>query len=398
MAKVGEHFVAVVRDLTSDGRGVVEHPDGRVFFCEAVWLGEKAEFEILALKGRTGTVRACEFIQKSSARVEPACPFAMNDVVGNKQGLACGGCSWMFIDYQSQLAAKQQRVERAFSKVQPYTNIEPIQASLQILAYRNRAQFKTDGKHLGFVASRSNNIVDIEECKILTRPNQLALQRLRENLPEDSWCPNRSEKFTTIDIDDSLPSIVSINKRLPFRQANDAQNDYMKAWLKVTVEKAIQQIVGKNKTSDAKASQISLLELFSGSGNFTEVLVDYGLLDIKAVEVSSEAIEILTGKCWKNLEVDVVDLFNSESFRQLVASFKPEILVLDPPREGLKVSEGLFSKKSKLKHVLYISCDLATLARDCRLFVENGFKVRSVQPLDMFPHTPHIETMVHLSR
>ena len=72
--------------------------------------------------------------------------------------------------------------------------------------------------------------------------------------------------------------------------------------------------------------------------------------------------------------------------------------MLDPPRDGLKIKGKLFDKKRGIKTVLYISCDLATLTRDVKFMQEQGFKIKEVQPVDMFPQTPHIEVLVHLQR
>jgi len=70
--------------------------------------------------------------------------------------------------------------------------------------------------------------------------------------------------------------------------------------------------------------------------------------------------------------------------------------VLDPPRDGLKNKTGLITKRQRFENILYVSCNLATLVRDLEHFGEQGYKVEEVQPLDMAPHTPHVEFLTHL--
>ena len=74
------------------------------------------------------------------------------------------------------------------------------------------------------------------------------------------------------------------------------------------------------------------------------------------------------------------------------------MLVLDPPRDGLRAPAALFSARSSLREVLYVSCDLATFCRDARAALAAGFSAVSVQPLDLFPQTPHVELLAHFRR
>jgi 23S rRNA (uracil1939-C5)-methyltransferase len=72
------------------------------------------------------------------------------------------------------------------------------------------------------------------------------------------------------------------------------------------------------------------------------------------------------------------------------------ILVLDPPRDGFKLAGLLLTKKHRFRDVFYISCDPATFARDIEAFIRAGFRPVEIQPLDLFPHTPHVELLCWL--
>ncbi len=376
-------FTARVQDIAGDGRGVITHPDGRICFVPGVWLGEEGEFQLTAVKGRTGSAKLLSLNRSSAARVVAPCRYHGH---GERD---CGGCAWQFVDYQAQLTAKQARVEKVLGSLCRPDVIKPIWGSTQTFGYRNRAQFKTDGEHLGYLAAGSHRIVDVESCPILTEANQQTLSQLRLKLPSRNWLPARHRSWVTLDIDETVcADNASVNERLPFIQANDWQNQRMKEWLR--------------RQAASLPCVEPAIELFCGSGNFTEVLAQMGFASILAVEVAGEALERLAQKQLPNVFTMGADLYR-ESALDTVIKRQPEAktLILDPPRDGLKQREPLLKKPKASKgisDIVYISCDLATLTRDLTDFIGAGYKLLEVQPLDPFPHTPHIELLTRLHR
>lgn len=379
---IGAEFTGVIRDLTVDGNGVVQHHDGQIFFVPGVWIGEQARVRVTGFKGRFGFAEMIAIEDASPHRLTPPCPYQ-----GHTTN-ACGGCPWQFVSYAAQLQAKQDRVRQTLGRIATAETIRPILPSPNVYGYRNRTQFKTDGEQLGYMAAASRSLVDVRDCLILTEKNRNTLQALRNRLPQSEWRPRRSNTLTTLDIDETVDaSSVSVNARLPFQQANGAQNQNMRRWL-------IEKLAGFDRAQP-------VLELFAGSGNFTEVILDAGFNKVVAVEAVEKAMTELQQK-FPAIKTLTCDLFAADACDRLYHAMPDaEILVLDPPRDGLKndllkSKQGLFRKKSTLKEVLYISCNLPTLSRDLHAFIEHGYKVVEVQPLDQFPHTPHIELMVQL--
>jgi len=379
---MGALFKGRVKDLASDGRGVVTHPSGRTFFVSGVWPGEEGEFRITGLKGRIGfaQLHRIELGGEHSARVQPQCShhgFYREN---------CGGCPWQFMAYEQQLAAKQQRVEQAIARLKTKAVVKPILPSPKQWAYRNRAQFKSDGRVVGYVAPASNSLVAIEQCPVLSEKNQRTLSAMIEALPKASWRPGKKQHWTTLDIDESVDVTgVSVNQRLPFQQANSDQNVQMQTWLTECL-------------SELKEPG-NVLELFCGSGNLTETIVQSIDSRVVAVEAIETALKRLREKALPRVEAVACDLFSERDTEKLLPTIcSSEILVLDPPREGLKVKAPFFVKKSRLKHIFYLSCDLATFSRDVSEFMAQGYHLKEVQPLDMFPHTAHIEIMGYLQR
>lgn len=382
-AKVGndrhwpERLELTIQDVASDGRGVARLESGQVCFISGVWRDEVVLADVQRnAKIAQGTV--VEILSAHPERVDPPCQYHGTD------NQSCGGCPWQFMAYGEQLEQKRVRVAQAVHKLGiTQENIgsvvkSPV-AAPEVLGYRNRAQLKTDGARLGYVAQGTRQLVDIESCPVLTTECQKQLGALREQLPNNKWRPNRRDDWTTLDIDDQRKEVL-VDERQPFRQGNDAQNAVMRNWLS-------SQLAGLPKDATA-------VELFAGSGNFTEVISAVGFDAVVAVEVEGEATDLLAARALPAVTVKRADLFAEDEVLALATKYKrAEMLVLDPPRDGLKVREPILRKMRALESVLYISCDVATWARDVADFLAAGFELVEVTPVDMFPQTPHIEVM-----
>lgn len=376
----GERFEGRVKALADTGNGIVDHPSGRVFFVPGVWPGELITAQVKETKKNFGSAIVVDVLEASPERREAACAHH------GFTAAACGGCPWMMVNESAQLQAKQERVAHALARIDANLKVEPIIPAPQALGYRLRAQLKTDGQTLGFVANAQKQLASVTDCLILTDKNRSTLKQLREELPARQWRPEGKHRWTTLDIDESVDaSSVSVNQRLPFQQANRQQNQVMRHWLL----KKLQALPERHKA----------LELFAGSGNFTEILAQAGFSSIVAVEAVPVAVQMLNDRQLPGVVAQICDLFAEDEFAQLVEQHRDaHVLVLDPPREGLKLKEGLLRKRGKLRDIFYISCDLATFARDVKDLYERGFHLQQVQPVDMFPQTPHVEIMAHLRR
>jgi len=378
--KVGAEFEGTARDLTSEGQAVVSAPNGQTVFVSGLWLGETGRIKVTMLKGRVGFGELVGVSHPVEARRDAPCVYHGADKS------RCGGCPWMYVDYSAQLLAKQQRVNTAFERLDPRFSVNQIWASEYELGYRNRVQLKTNGQVLGFIASKTNNLVDIDDCLVLSDANRFSLKKLRASLPNSEWKPSRSQKWTTLDLDENTTAAeVSVNQRLAFQQANTSQNIRMQTWLRA-------------KLAEVKSTG-KVIELFCGSGNFTKVLSESGCEDIVAVEGQQEALDTLQQLDLNGVETHCVNLFEEASVAKILKQHRDaSTLILDPPREGFRHSRLMADKKNKFKNVLYISCDLATLVRDLKHFLDSGFKLAEVQPLDQFPQTAHLEILCHLKR
>lgn len=372
------NFSATARDLSHQGLGVVDHPDGRVFFVPGVWPGDAGDFEIISEKKRYGFAKLINLTEPSADRVAVPCPY--QGFTDNK----CGGCAWMIANYDSQWRYKEHMVRHSFARAGMDTEISAILPSPQTSHYRNRAQLKTNGKEIGFVAAQSNQLVDVESCLVLNNKCNAILKSLRTKLPQKDWEPSADHAWNFIDIDDAQdPTQLTLNQRLPFRQGNPEQNLKMKNWF-------FEQI------SNEKYS--SALELFCGSGNFTEGLVRAGFQNILALDVNATAIKGLKQKNWPAVTSQRCDLYRENPKKILKEFGLVDVLVLDPPRDGFASLKTWASEIKGLQKIIYLSCATQSLIRDIHPLTKINWQVTSVQPIDLFPHTPHIEVLCGLER
>lgn len=379
---MSEVFEGQVRDVSSEGHGVVDHPRGKVFFVRGTWPGDRGRFVIESESKKYGTARLKELLEPSPHRRQVLCEH-----LGFEDG-QCGGCPWMIASDEEQNRIKQKRVEFLIARNQladESFRVSPLWASPQTLGYRNRAQFKTDGTKLGYVSPESKTLVDIKDCLILSEKNRQTLRTLRQQLPKESWKPSGKYLWNFLDIDEEIRAeTIEANRRRPFRQGNSLQNERMQNW----VQQKIQNI-----------ERNSMIELFAGSGNFTKIFVESEFKKIHCAEVNAIAVENLRQKKWPNVEGFVIDLFRPAQWKV----FPPEIresrfLFLDPPREGFQGLERFVEGLPNLEKIIYVSCEPFEWANNIRPLVKRGWALSEVQPIDQFPHTPHIELLSVLTR
>ena len=377
---VGERFRGKVREMSLYGTGVVDHPSGMTVFVEGGWTGDSGEFEISEVRKRFAHAKISTLDEPSSDRVTPLCSYQSQ----------CGGCSWMMVSIDAQLAEKERLVahemKRAGIRIR---EILPILKSENVFAYRNRAQLKTDGEKLGFLAPRSHELVDIEKCAVLVDSLNETVGKLREKLPNSNWKPRGRQGWVEIVVDDQMEfEKIAVGRERVFRQGNSFQNTQMRTWL-------AEQVRSLSDTG-------FVTELFCGNGNFTEVLSERGFERILAIDGSSFAIDELRSKALPGVSPLCENLYDGQGWqkmqRDLISWKETEILVVDPPRDGLKLRKEIVDSFPKLQNIFYISCGLSSLVNDLAYFQERGFTVDLVQPLDLFPQTPHVENLVVLKR
>ena len=225
----------------------------------------------------------------------------------------------------------------------------------------------------------TGTLVDVAHCPVLSEGNGQRLTSLRNQLLNSHWRGKGS--WRTIDIDDQTAE-VSIDKRSPSGRSTG----------RMRLCAAIAEVIS------GWSSTTPVTELFVGSGNLTEVLLQQ-FDTVTAMESHEGAASVLAGQYGARVNSLCVDLYSPIAVARCLEHINnTQVLVLDPPREGLKLREPFISELPELRQVVYLSCDLATWARDAADFIAAGLALTRITPLDLFPQTPHLEVLSVFSR
>jgi len=297
----------------------------------------------------------------------------------------CSGCDYLHISYADELVYKKSALLfllRSFNLADK--DIELI-AAPQRFGYRNRVQLHYRHKYIGLVDSNSDRILEVPNCRLLREELKPAFDNLYADKNWSAVHKGAEGKNKDGHCEISLRNgEASIEWDAPyasggFTQVNEQMNDKLRQWL-------------QNRFSAEKFT--SVLDLFAGNGNLSDVLLTSS--EVKRIMVDSYTEQRSASSDPQFVKQDLFADDALERFSHRSKLKKIDLLLLDPPRKGFPaVVEWV--KRFKPEHIVYVSCNPATLARDLQsLVLNNKLKIRNVVLLDMFPGTRHFETVVIL--
>lgn len=415
-------------DSLSYGPYGVGRIDGKAVMVPKTAPGDRIAARIVESKARYAIGEVLHVITPSAAHQTPPCPFVDE----------CGGCPWQHIRYDAQLKAKQQNVENALRRIGKLDGFElrPIIPSPQEYRYRRRIRLQCDsaGK-FGYFRPASHEVIEIDDCLIADGKLTGFIAPLRR------WVHDLDTPMEYVEIvtGDETNQIVVVGKSGGEFIARDAAAcdrlldkaggisglvlhgpNWRRTWgrtaISVVAEPGITMKVdadvftqinaeGNRKILDELLdagkfqSQDRVLELYSGAGNFT-LSVARRVAEVVAVEGSRLSIQNGKLSAQRNGLENIRWVCSAvpaalSRLRQRREKFTK--LILDPPRAGAKGLEAELASFDAEK-LLYVSCDPATLARDLGALANHGYKLRIVQPIDLFPHSFHVESLALMTR
>jgi len=358
-------MIVSITDLSRSGNGVAKDSEGRILFIPFTAPGDEVEVELTQEFKNYRFAKVLRWVKKSPNRVEPRCLVFTQ----------CGGCALQHIPYPQQFDTKFSGVVHALRRVQvtpPFT-VENFPA-VDPWNYRNRIQLRGFGAEVGFFAAGSRTRVPIHRCEISREEINQELPAVRKKGQEYS-----SEFKVEIDVISDGTVRTTWNARhaaLGFRQVNDAQNLQMKKWI-----------------SDAVPSGGELLDLYGGSGNLSWDLANRRSV-IHCVDVSSPSQTLPEQPRNFHFHRMPSDRWIKEYSKKAVRS-PDRVVILDPPRDGLRTEFGLISrafKKIGVQRIIAVGCDPDAWARDMRHWIDEGYRFSHMAVFDFFPQTPHVES------
>ena len=415
-------------DSLSYGPYGVGRSNGQAILVPLTAPGDEAKVRIVEQKENYAIGRVTELIQPSSLRQTPPCPYFGQ----------CGGCPWQHVAYSAQLAAKKKNVEDALCRIGKLDGFEslPIIPSPREYHYRSRVRLHVDSqKRGGFYRAFSHELIEIDSCLIADSRADHYLCDARE------WIRDLKTPLLHVEIlqgDESGETVLIGESEGYFSPADEAISPaflkshpgisglilfgrgWRRSWgqdkISICLQSGIKTIVDAetftqvNRTANELLArellrwgdfhdQDRILELYSGAGNFT-LPVARRSREVVAVEGNPRSIE--NGETNSRLNhVENIRWICShvpKAVKQLVkAGEKFSKIILNPPRSGAKgLDEGLSHLGAE--KILYVSCNPATLARDLAALKGRGYRLKRVQPIDLFPHTFHVETLAEIMR
>ena len=420
--------------MTAGGEAMGRDASGRVVFVPYAIAGEEVVVEIVQEKKNFARGRLVEIITPSPARVTPRCkhfaspPTPSPNEVQSGEGegakgerVRCGGCQWQHIAYDAQLKFKTEIVREQFARIGKILDA-PVLGAIGMSEpwhYRNHVQFVMDADgRLCFRALESHDLVRIEECHIIhplidemfrslefeeggfdgvtlrggTRTNQklVILEGQDDEPPELSTDEPVSIAYQSPDGIYPILGKDAVHEELRGRMFRVSPESFFQ----VNTEMA-EVLVNLVEKFLAPRSTDVLLDAFGGVGTFGLSLASQ-VARVVEIEESKSAVN--------DAQANSIDVENIEFHRGKVEDVLPmlktkiDIVIADPPRAGIdaRVLDALIAQSPRA--IVYVSCDPATLARDARRLIDGGYRLKEVQPVDMFPQTYHIESVSWFER
>lgn len=451
MIKKNDIYTITITDLGTQGEGIGKI-DGYTLFVKNTLPLEEVKVLVVKANKSYGYGKALEILKPSPYRITPPCPVAGK----------CGGCSIQHLDYSAQLIQKQNKVKQNLMRIGGFSNInvEPVMGMKEPYHYRNKAQYPVNsdkkGINIGFYSLGSHKIVNFDDCIIGSRANKNILNIMRKFM-EKYNIPAYNEEIGKGIIrhiliregcftNEIMVCLVVNAKSFKYKNElvaalNNIENiksiviNYNTVKSNVILGLKCETIFGKDfitdKIGDLKF-KISPLSFFQVNPSQTYKLYSKALefADLNGSETVIDAYcgigsitLFLARKAKKVYGIEIVepaikdaienaklnDINNAEFFvgksEEIVPKLynekgiKADVMVVDPPRKGCDIGLLKLMLNMKPRKIVYVSCDSATLSRDLKILCrDNEYQISRVQPVDMFPHSVHVETVCLLSK
>lgn len=434
-------------DYNHEGKGVVRHQD-LVLFIPDLLIGEQAEILITIKRQNYYEGRVLKRLNDSPQRVKPPCPYYET----------CGGCQLQHMAYQEQLKMKKMRVAEVLRRVGGYNDpTEDVIPMDNPWHYRHKIQLPfgldDDGNIIaGLYQVNSHQIVNIDECLIENGIAKKILKTIRQLMVDLRIMPfdvrsqegtlryvlirkaYRSSQTMVVLITSTLefpgremlvkrlyeshPEIVTVVQNINPERTNVVlgekerilggpgyyEDEIQGIKFRISSKSFFQVNPEQTEKLYAKALQLAniqptdlVLDAYSGVGTMT-LLASQLAKHVTGVEIVEEATKNAIENAKLNL-IKNVSFITADAGQYLQERMQKgktyDVLLVDPPRQGLNPAFVYSLIKTKPNKVVYVSCDPSTLARDLKM-LQQIYDVKVVQPVDMFSQTYHIETVVLL--
>ncbi len=445
-----EIYTIKITDIGTHGEGIGKI-NGYTLFVKNTLPEEEVKVLVLKVGKSYGYGKVIEIIKPSPYRMTPPCEAAGK----------CGGCTMQHISYTQQLCLKQNKVKQNIIRIGGFKDIDvlPIIGMEDPFRYRNKAQYPVtkdkNGIKIGFYSLGSHKAIECNDCLIGSSKNEEILSAIKSFMKENNIAAYDEEtgkglvrhiliregsytgeimvclvinaarfkqKKELIAKLDKINGIVSIVINFNTKKNNVIMGERCETiWGNDYITDKIGELTFKiSAPSFFQVNPIQTYKLYSkvlefanlkGSETIIDAYCGIGTISlflagnakkVYGVEIIDAAIENAKENAKLN-NIENAEFFAGKAENIIPTLYKegisPDIMVMDPPRKGCDKSLLELILSMKPKKIVYVSCDSATLSRDLKILCSTDeYKIEKVQPVDMFPHTYHVETVCLLSK
>ena len=439
-----------IESISSLGSGV-GHFDNQAVFVANTAVGDEIIAHIIKAKQNYAVGIIKKILKPSKDRIDVKCHSFTR----------CGGCAYRHISYESEKISKFLKVKDALNRIGGIkAEMNDIIYAEETDGYRNKAQYpvgldEKGNSVIGFYSPKSHRVCDCTNCLLQPQIFSDILRVIKkwiltsnvsvydeksgkgllrhiyirqgERTKEMMVClvvtseriPKKESLIKALlETDSSIKSILlNINKEktnviLGENCVNLYGDGYITdilcgkkirisplSFYQVNTSQA-EKLYNKAKEYAALTGEETLLDLYCGAGTIGLSMID-GVKKLIGVEVIPQAIEDAKFNMQLNAVTNaefICDDAKGAAQELAERGLRPDVVVVDPPRKGCSESVLEAIVQMNPKRIVYVSCDPATLARDCRLLTDMGYEVKEATPVDLFPRTVHVETVVLLSQ
>jgi len=409
--KRGSLLDLTIEKLVYGGNGLARH-NSIVCFVGYGIPGEQICAKVETVKKNFITASVQSITRPSSYRITPACSLFS----------VCGGCHFQHMAYDHQLYWKKKFVKESLFRIARISNFTvcPVLPSARVFGYRGRTNLKvgfSKNKEIGYYKRASHTVVPVRRCPLLSDPLNNALGECIKLFSEQQHHLRNVVSLDLVGIKHTAQVLVCCRTRIKQKTFSylfpaDATRsepghenimgvDFIRStesFYQVNFDQNLEMIqLVVDCFSDLKHGAY-ILDLYCGCGNFSLFLAREGYT-VSGIDANSAAVKEAETNARKN-DIPGCSFFTTDlnGLSRTVPNRQFDGILMNPPRTGC--SQDVLQQVSALSPcvVVYVSCNPATLARDLEVLLHAGYRIDAVQPVDMFPQTYHIETIVRLIR
>ena len=433
-----QELVLSITGLTSEGQGV-GRSDGVAFFVPFALPGETVNVHVIKVEKRYCIAKIVDILEPSPNRAEPKCEAFEK----------CGGCALMHLSYPEQLKAKTQFVRDCLERLGGVRNVT-VSDTIGMddpWRYRNKGSFPfgfIDGTvAFGFYAERSHRLIPLFDCpiedarvtaiarsvaewanrnhirvydettgkgvlracvvRVTSTGERMAVVVTKGDLPSkdsllrmldvESLYHNRNEKQTNVIFGDSFTllkgksQLIEEQNGIRFAVSPQSFLQVNPVMTRILYDTALRLLNPKQNETIA--------DVYCGIGTISLAIARHAG-NVIGIECVPQAIEDARKNARQNgvKNAEFICGLAEDVLPSLVKNgMRPDAIVIDPPRKGCEEPVLSTIAESGVNRIVYVSCNPATLARDVKILSGFGYTLQAVQPVDMFPHTQHVETV-----